>query len=358
MSARTLGARRALATLLLAFLGIALAAAAAELGLRLAGVGDVRRGPREAVLAPGVDPELLGLPILTTALELARPGVRGLHEGVLHRTNSAGMRGREVAREVPPGTFRIAVAGDSVTMGHRVVEEDTYSARSERELNAGAGATRFEVLNLGLSGANILHTVKRLERVGLLYAPDLIVYGFTVNDIEGPGFEPNSKSDRERYLGSIGRFAFSPSRLMQVVWPRLVTIRSGLDPQPGSYEYALERGYLNDGPAWGQIAHGLDRLAAIGRAREVCVHVLVHPVIQQLRFAHPFERVYERVARAAKERGLFVTRALEVFRGHDAADLRFDIVDSHPNAEGHRLLAEALLQGLRGLPARCGVPGE
>ena len=347
--------RRGLATLLLAFAGVALALAAAELGLRLAGPGAPRRDRSEEGGAQP-DPDLVGLPTLTTAIELAAPDARGVHEGVLHRTNRAGMRGPEVLREAHPGTFRIAIFGDSVAMGHRVVEEDTYAARLERRLAERSGGTRTEVLNLGLSGANIRHAIGRLERVGIPYAPDLIVYGFTVNDIEGSHFEPNSKQDRERYMASLGRFAGSSSRLLQVLWPRLVAIRSGLDPQPGSYEFALERAYLNDGPAWELIVRGLDRLAAIGRDQQVCIVVFLHPVIQQLNFAHPFERVYDRVAEAARTRGLFVAESLPVFRSHDAAELRFNVIDSHPNPEGHRLLTEALLLGLRDLPPRCGLP--
>lgn len=341
-----------LATLILALASVAAALVAAEVGLRLAGAGEPDRNA--APVPP--DPELAGLPELRTTLELAQANVRGVHEGVLHRTNSAGMRGPEIALQAPPGTFRIALVGDSVTMGHRVKEEDTYAARLQRAFHGAPGQARVEVLNLGLSGANIRHVLGRLERVGLPYQPDLVVYGFTLNDIEGTHFEPNSQEDRQRYLASLGRFARSPSRLLRVVWPRLVAIRSGLDPQPGSYEYALERAYLHDGPAWRQITRGFDRFAAIGRERGICVDVFLHPVIHQLHFAHPFTRIYARVAEAARARGLFVSEAFPFFHGHDAADLRFNVVDSHPNAEGHRLLAEALVAGLRALPPRCGVP--
>jgi lysophospholipase L1-like esterase len=267
------------------------------------------------------------------------------------------MRGPVVSLVPAPGTFRIVVVGDSITMGHRVREEDAYPARLERALDAAVPGADFQVLNLGLSGSNIVHNLRRLERVGLAYHPALIVYGFTVNDIEGPGFEPNSQQDRDAYLAELTRFSDSPSRLLRLLWPRWVAIRSGLDPQPGSYEYALERGYFHNPRAWGRIVKGLERLATLGRREQVCVDVFVHAVIEQLNFAHPFERVYDRVAGAARERGLFVTQSLPFFRGHDAAALRFDIVDSHPNAEGHRLLAEALTEGVLALPPRCGVPG-
>ena len=99
----------------------------------------------------------------------------------------------------------------------------------------------------------------------------------------------------------------------------------------------------------------LDSLAAIERQYGVCMHVFVLPVIHQLRLFHPYRRIYQRVAASASERGLAVTEAYPTFRGRDAMALRFSGGDLHPNADGHRLLAEALLDGLRALPERCGV---
>jgi hypothetical protein len=44
-------------------------------------------------------------------------------------------------------------------------------------------------MNLGLAGLYIDVIVRRFERRGLAFDPDLIVYGYTLNDIEGPGYE-------------------------------------------------------------------------------------------------------------------------------------------------------------------------
>ena len=41
------------------------------------------------------------------------------------------------------------------------------------------------MLNLGLAGVNAGFSTKRLERFSAIYQPDLIIYGFTLNDIEG-----------------------------------------------------------------------------------------------------------------------------------------------------------------------------
>jgi lysophospholipase L1-like esterase len=348
--------RRWVGAALLAATGVVAALALMEALVRLTGLG-APPGSGDGATAPPLPEALRGLPELRGVGELARPNVRGVYQGVLHRTNSAGMRGPEVTLRPPPGVFRIAVIGDSITMGHGVEEEQTYVARVERALNE-TGPGRYELLNLGVSGMNIHHSVKRLIHLGLDYEPDLIVYGFTLNDIEGPAYVANTPEDQRAYLRLLGRFADSRSALLRALWPRLVNLRSAWRPLPGSYEATLERNYFQRPRAWAQVARGLDRLAAIGRQRDVCVVVLVHPAVARLRMGHPFTRFYDHVQAEAEARGLFAVQAWPYFRGRDAARLRFNVVDSHPNAEGHRLLAEALLDGLRRLPARCGLAGS
>jgi hypothetical protein len=209
------------------------------------------------------------------------------------------------------------------------------------------------VVNLGVSGLNILHAMTRLRKVGLRYAPDLIVYGFTLNDIEGFHYVPNPPEAQAVRLRQAMRFAQSPSRLLRVLWPRVLLQASALWPAEGSYEYALERNYMDSPEAWGQITEGLDRLARIAAERGVCADVFVHARLAQLRLLHPYDRFYHRVGEAALDRGLSVTQSIDTLRGHDAASLRFSFADPHPNEAGHRLLAQALRDGLLALPPVC-----
>lgn len=73
-------------------------------------------------------------------------------------------------------------------MGSGVGEEQTYARQLEHLLNDADSRRTHEVLNLGLAGLNLRAILQRLEAIGLRYEPDLIVYGWTVNDIEGPAY--------------------------------------------------------------------------------------------------------------------------------------------------------------------------
>jgi lysophospholipase L1-like esterase len=345
------------------FLG-ALALATAGLVAALA-VGEAMARILAPSRAPAADEQNAGptlreeptLPNLRTVAELGRPNARGLHKGTLFRTNRDGFRGPEYSYQPDPDVFRILVIGDSFTMGSGVEESEAYPARLEALLNESPGSGRFEVLNFGLSGLNLRASVRRLERFGLPYQPDLIVYGFTVNDIEGPAYRATTRETEraqtfERYL----RFADSPSHLLRVAWPRILSLRDLVLPRPGSFAYDLRENYFRNPEAWGDFTDHLDRLRAVGDEARVCVLVLIHTQIAQLNWLHPWRSIYDKVEDAARENGLAVTQTFPAYRGRRPADLRLSFFDGHPNPAGHELLARELRDGLLALPDACGIP--
>lgn len=339
------------------FGSVLLAVAAAAFALGLAEIA-VRLLPEERGSLrpnPPLPAEYRGLPRLRSVRELTRRANRGIFRGVLHRTNSQGVRGPDYDQKPPRGTLRIAVVGDSYTMGQGVEEQDAYPAVVESLLNDRGDGRRYEVINLGVAGLAIHHGMRRLKHVGLWYRPHLFVYGFTPNDILGPDYVETSPEMKRAIQETVGRFEDGPSKLLRMVWPRLVLARSALWPLPGTYEYILEENYFRNPEAAEHFAKGLDELADLARSRGVCGHVFVHTRMNQL-WIHPFTRIYRHVAGAARERGLTANVSYPFLRRRDASALRLSLVDTHPNAAGHRLHAEALLDGLAALPDRCWKP--
>jgi lysophospholipase L1-like esterase len=341
-----------------ALLGSLALALAATLLTLLAAEGVLRL--RDALRAPGpparpAPSPYPDLPQLHSLKDLIRPNTRGVFKGVLHRTNSRGVRGPEYTSDPAPGVFRIEVIGDSYTMGQGVAEDETYAAVAERLLSQRG--RRVEVINLGVSGLAIRHSIRRLEKRGLGYHPDLVVYGFTPNDILGPDYREGSPEEKAALEAWIHRFDDSPSLLLRTLWPRLVLTRSALWPLPGTYEYALEQNYFHNPPALRQITDGLDDLARLTRDAGICGLVFVHTRLDDL-WIHPFTRIYRLVASLARERGLSAYVSFPHFRGRDVHELRISDVDSHPNAAGHRLHAEALVEALESMPPRCWQPAR
>jgi len=338
------------ATLLLVLTSVALALGAAEIAVRV-----IYREPQMPPEEP-LDPSLAGLPQLDSVMKLGAKNVRGVHGTAFFRTNSDGFRGPEYSLAPPPNTYRIVMIGDSFTMGWKTDEDKIYATLVEKLLNEASAKTRYEVLNLGLGGLNTRLNVNRLVRIGLRYRPDLVVYGFTINDIETPQeFGMRDTGEPNPLLAEWRSFADSPSRLLQIVWPRWVSVRYNIFHQPGSYGDRLHRWYFDEPDKWQRVAQGLDRLAAIGRSREICIHLLIHTKMAQFGLFHPFTPIYDRVEAAAHERRMTATQSYPAFRWRRTSDLRISPLDDHPNDAGHRILAEVLVEGLEQLPPHCGL---
>ncbi len=315
--------------------------------------------PAAAPPQQAVDPEL---PVLHGLLDLARMDVEGIHKGVYFRSNSRRLRGPEYAREAAPGVLRIAITGDSVTMGSGVEESDAYSQVLERRLNEPArlesNGRRVEVINVGLDGVNALDAMVRLADVVDHYQPRVLVYGFTINDIEGRHYakQPGREDDSAVFWEKARAAANSPSYLWRAVWPRWMHLWSKIFPPEHSYPRELELNYFDNPAAAADFAAALDRFAALSRQPEHCGLVLLHTHLDDLDWSHRYSEIYEHVARLAEERGLPVARSFDAFDGRDARSLWVGQFDPHPNREGHAILAEVLEAALLALPPACLEP--
>jgi hypothetical protein len=96
--------------------------------------------------------------------------------------NSLGMRDEERTVRKPAGVFRIAVFGDSMTEGVQVNPDQTFTQVLQRKLRQRG--LNVEVLNFGVNGYSPLEGYLLFDRVGKMFAPDLVVHAlFTDNDI-------------------------------------------------------------------------------------------------------------------------------------------------------------------------------
>lgn len=96
-------------------------------------------------------------------------------------TNRFGMRGRDLAQQKAPGTYRILMLGDSFTMGKGVEDNETFSVLLEHRLNKRG--RRVEVLNGGVvSYSPALSYLALRENLAKL-DPDLVVLNFDMSDL-------------------------------------------------------------------------------------------------------------------------------------------------------------------------------
>jgi hypothetical protein len=246
------------------------------------------------------------------------------------RTNRWGMRDRDYEQLPAPGTHRIAVLGASTVMGWGVGDGETFEAIVEDRLNrerAGQPHERYEILNFAVPGYHPLQQLAALDKV-FVFRPGAVLY-------MGTGREPGGAAD---YLARAvrGRIAVPYDYLKETA--RQAQIDASTDETT-----ALRR--LE--PFRWEILTWLYR-EIVQRCREqgsVPAWVFV-PQVPRDADGDPWQHEIDRVRRIAEEAGFAVIDLRDVYDGHDLNTVRIAEWDNHPNARGHRYIAERLYQGL------------
>lgn len=241
-------------------------------------------------------------------------------------TNRWGMRDQDYEKQPALGTYRIALLGSSTTMGWGVKDGDTYETLVERRLNeehAGKPHARYEILNFAVAGYEPLQQLPVLDKA-LTFRPDAVFYMAMVRELDRAA----------EYLSLAVRYRF------EVPYQGLhdVIRRAGVDSEMD--ETAAGRRLR---PFREEILRWLYREIV-----ERCRLQGVLPVWMLLAELEKgtWEREVDGLARLAAEAGFRVLELKDVFAGRNMAALRLAEWDNHPNAEGHRLIADGLYEVL------------
>jgi hypothetical protein len=245
-------------------------------------------------------------------------------------TNSWGMRDREYRKEKGPETYRLAVLGASHVMGSGVGDEETFENLVEQELNARdsrPGIERYEILNFAVGGYGTLQSLYTAESVASGFQPDAVLY------VIHPG-------EGERLIEGLRR-----------------TLERGVELAPGYDDVSaiLEQARVRAGMPHGEFLRRLrpyrtqltgwayHRLAEAIRAAGA-VPVFVFLPLTDKEFA---SEELQRLTTQAEDAGGMVLVLKDVYEGYDLEELKIAEDDNHPNALGHRLIANALYRKLR-----------
>jgi lysophospholipase L1-like esterase len=341
--------------IVLALLSTAVALCLAEIAVRVAGIGPVFHVVLHEVFELSANPAL--------GYELRA----GATDGDL-AINSAGFRDRGFPLEKPERTFRIVLIGDSVAYGYACEQTQTYAKQLERLLGEYAlpGAPEFEVLNLGVTGYNVGQIVERLRALGLGYEPDLILYGYTLNDPQEFSYEKETLEDlrdeaEKRFHAGLERSilrALSGSRLFLLARHALATPAPSPEPElwgqvdpmlaafgsgdrQGQYFRTLHSG----GESRRRLEDGLAEFAGVAQQAGTPAALALFPIFfEEEPAGYPVRDVHRLVERLGAAEGLSVVDLQPVFeraRSLHGAALAHDPI--HPSALGHRIVAAALL---------------
>lgn len=347
-------------TLLLAAAATAFGLGLAEIAVRVLDVGPHILALNHGIFRISDNPRL--------RYELAPNAVDGKT-----RISSAGLRDHEFSLAKPPGVFRIACIGDSITFGFGLPVADSYPKRLEGLLNVccAAPGRRYEVMNFGVPGYNLKEIAETLRSRVLDYRPDFVVYGYCLNDPQECSLEflkllaDLTEAGREFVApAQASRFLETHSRLWRLIvyafrrsTARGRTIGGGdqsviatADPEIDAIRKSETAAYfaeLHAGAAGREnLARSLDAMASAAAAEDVPVCVFVFPVLDHLD-DYPLADVHRQVVEACRQRAFHAFDLLESIRAFQQAEPGPAYLDLlHPAALADDFAAEVMLAQL------------
>ena len=264
-----------------------------------------------------------------------QPSLRTLLKGRTVTTNRWGMRDQDYPREPGPATRRFAVLGPSFVMGTGVDDEDTFEHVLENHLNGewpGRAGRRFELLNFGLPRASLVEIASIVDSGRVAdFEPDVVL---VVSNMYA-WFAVQQDFWRRQQLGQP-----LPDALAQ----RLPA---------GFLEAATSRTELNRNLA----PHAQTILAwALVTIADAARRMGAVPVYAQIPLPYESVEIFGKLEMPvlARDAGFAVIDARDVFAGLALEELVVDSADHHPNAAGHRVIADRLYAELTASPEIMG----
>lgn len=286
---------------------------------------------------------LVGLLIGLVMAEIAlRIYYRFCEDRTVYRKNNEGFRDVDHSVAKPPGTLRVAFQGDSFTFGHGVDFQQIFSTLVEEILQRKMPSKKVETLNFGIPGLDVIGDLRNIREYVLKYNPDEIVFSYVLNDFS------DARMDRE-FIGAF-RKEINRFKILRRFekYSKLAYFADWVLYQFFSDARRIHMQWLNDSfdpiknPRYHEMRDSLEEIVRIvSRKSSIVVFFpyLVAPNEDHIGFYIRAKHLVKSLCDEYKCPFLEVLQLLKsrpYYRWWVSAD------DHHPNAEAHRLIAEAI----------------
>lgn len=254
-------------------------------------------------------------------------------------------RGPEYLQFADPASVKLLVQGDSITWGQGVRQEaQLYTTQVVSKLRETGIAADMAVL--AKPGREIDDHLEQLRKWGKILRPDVIVYQWTINDIElDKSLRPKSNWIWRRTI--IHKYLVRRSYL----WFFLDWSVDRIFSNSQQYVPYLEANYSEASDGWNAFTSILNQWCNAARSLTPRVLVVMYPQMSLPSGMPPtFTEVGQDIIRRTSEQCagvvfLDLSKPFEQF--HDASQIRATRFDRHPSAAAHSVIADEVIKALQ-----------
>jgi lysophospholipase L1-like esterase len=260
--------------------------------------------------------------------------LEGTYQGVTISTNALGFRDREIEPK-KEGELRILLLGDSITFGYGVPIEETYGRKLESILISQLDRP-VRTVNAGMGGYNTVQEYALLANHGSAIDPDVVTLLYLPNDVDSsnPPFDPQTAIYSK--ASKLTRFLLQKSWLFRLAYF-------------ASSESEADRVASTDlrSPGVTDSLQALAKMAALCRKQGVRFMAFFYREQEESPAATRFaEALFTEIAKVGVENGFPVTDIRPWWGTTGQRSFTNSVVDWHPNANGHDILAAGIAKVL------------
>ncbi len=276
------------------------------------------------------------------------PSVEMLYKGQQFTTNRWGMRDRDRTQLPAPGTYRFAVLGASTTMGSGVSDNELYTLLTEDRFAAETGL-KIEFMNFAVESYNALEQAAVIDQRissfgphGVLYIAHETEFEKTINTLS-TFIETRTDLVYDELRAIVREAGVEPGMPRTIALRRLNAVRDQL--LGWSYRHmaaqARAQGIL---PVWVFIPMPVPGTGPCppGSAQLFCFGNLSRAGAA----ADASDPRVNTLFNLAREAGFVIVDLSNVYGDTDLLSLWISKADGHPNAAGHRIIADGLFKQL------------
>jgi len=257
-----------------------------------------------------------------------QPGLQDTFQGVAVDINSEGLRCPEF-HEKAKGTKRLLVLGDSVVFGWGVEPDRIFPAVLQEMLRRQG--SHWEVVVAGVGSWNTRTEFEWLKKRGLGYEPDMLLLYIDGNDVIP---RPGGRTQVSKELLFSGPLAPQEQGFPAALWQRATDYSAVLRylqhlRRRNERKDEIETLCRADAPQWKDMEAALRGLAELCRERGI--------VLVAVSLSSMSDSLVQRCGECLAATGTPYT-----ILKPEILDHRNSCIDAHPDAIGHRMMAEEI----------------